>query len=322
MPILIAAVAVFFAMNMGVSGFSVAFAPSYGSNILNRKQAAVAYGACVILGALLLGPRVAQTLTGKIACGALSPVSGGLILVSGAATMFLSNILRVPQSTSFITVASFTGAGLYYGKVNWATLGKIIFIALIFSLASILITVAVKRRMYPPRPGNLGFYEKCFVHRNAIRKFVIAHDMYAGFSVGTNNVANVIAPLMIVQAAKINPIWLILLFAPFFGIGAYWAGGRVLNTVSKEIIHVGEFSATIVSFITATFVLTASLLGLPTPYAQFTTFALLGVSCVKDGCSITWNKMIVKRILWVWILVPLFAVLLSFALHSIMGVKK
>ena len=91
----------------------------------------------------------------------------------------------------------------------------------------------------------------------------------------------------------------------------------MISSVSKDIVPVGEFSASIVSFITATFVLIASFLGLPTPYVQFTTFSLLGISCVKDGFRNTSEKTIVKRILWVWILVPLFTVLLSLGLHFV-----
>src|SRR3989338_3631657 len=102
-------VAVFLAMNMGISGFSVSFAPSFGSNVLKKNRAALLYGLCVIAGACLVGPRVVETLVRKISLAPLNPVSSGIILISCAVTMFLSNILKVPQSTSFVTVASFVG---------------------------------------------------------------------------------------------------------------------------------------------------------------------------------------------------------------------
>lgn len=305
--------AVFLAMNMGISGFSVSFAPSFGSNVLNKNRAALLYGVCVIAGACLIGPRVAETLVSKISYSRFTPFSGGIILASCAATMFLSNMLKVPQSTSFVAVASFVGAGLFYGEVNWHTVWKILAFAMVFSAASLAITIIIKRGIYPPRHGNLGFYEKFFIHREKFRKFIIFHDMYAGFSVGTNNVANVVAPL-IGSLGVGTPLWF-LLISPLFGIGAYLGGGRIISSVSKDIVPVGEFSASVVSFITATFVLIASLLGLPTPYVQFTTFSLLGISCVKDGFKNTYGKSIVKRILWVWVLVPIFTGFLSYGLH-------
>ena len=306
--------AVFLAMNMGISGFSVSFAPSFGSNVLSKNRAALLYGLCVIAGSYLIGPRVVETLVRKISYSHLDIFSGGIIIVSCAVTMFLSNLLKVPQSTSFVTVASFVGAGLYYGSVNWHTIGKIMIFAVIFSLASFALTVIIKRKIYPPHQGNLKFYENFFIHKEKFRKFIIFHDMYAGFSVGTNNVANVVAPLA--GSLGIANTFLFLLLSPLFGIGAYLGGRKVISSVSKDIVPVGEFSASIVSFITATFVLIASILGLPTPYVQFTTFSLLGISCVKDGFKHTREKSIVKRILWVWLLVPFFTGLLSYGLHS------
>lgn len=304
---------IFLAMNMGVSGFSVSFAPSFGSNVLTKKKAALLYGFCVIAGGSLIGPRVAETLVKKLAYFEVGFFSGGIILASCAITMFLSNLLKVPQSSSFVTVASFVGAGLFYHKVNWHTLGQILAFAVIFSLMSFVITIAIKRWIYPPRQGNLRFYEKLFIHREKFKRFIVFHDMYAAFSVGTNNVANIVAPLL-GSLGTAGPFWF-LIMSPLFGVGAYLGGERMIKSVSKEIVPLGEFSASIISFITATFVLAASFLGLPAPYVQFMAFALLGVSCVKDGFRHTSEKSIVKRILWVWILVPIFTGLLSYVLH-------
>ena len=308
-------VSVFLAMSMGVSGFSVSFAPSFGSSVLKKNKAALLYGLCVIAGACLVGPRVVETLVRKISYTPLNAVSSGIILTSCAITMFLSNTLRVPQSTSFVTVASFVGSGLFYGKVNWHTVEKILAFAVIFSVVSFILTIIIKRKVYPPRQNNLSFYEKFFVHKDKFKKFIVFSDMYAGFSVGANHVANVVAPLVVLLG--MGNLLLLLVISPLFGLGAYFWGEKLIHSVSKDIIPVGEFSASIISSITATFVLIASFLGLPTPYTQFIIFSFLGISCVKDGFKNSSEKLMVKRILWVWILVPLFTVLLSFCLHFI-----
>jgi len=308
-------ISVFLALNMGVSGFSVSFAPSYGSRLLNKKRAAFLYGIFVFLGGVLIGPRVVYTLVNKISLQQVNPVSGLLILFSAGVMMFLSNLLKVPQSTSFVAVASFLGAGLFYKKVNWQTIILILAVAVIFSALSFIITLFIKKQIYPPKPGNLKLYENFYIHRNKFKKFIIITDIYSAFGIGTNNVANVIAPLA--ASMPINPILALAIAGPLFGVGAYISGEKVINTVSREIVPIGEISATIISFITASFVIIASLLGLPTPYVQFTTFSLLGISCVKDGLKATLNKSIVKKILWVWILIPIATTLLSYILHFI-----
>jgi phosphate/sulfate permease len=305
----------FLALNMGVSGFSVSFTPSYGSRILNKSKAAVLYGICVFMGGILIGPRVVQTLANRISLQQISPVSGLLILFSAGTMMFLSNILKIPQSTSFVTVAGFLGAGLYYGKVNWLTITVIVVAAVIFSVLSFVLTFFIKGKIYPPRQKNLRFYENFHIHRNKFKKFVILTDMYSAFGIGTNNVANVVAP--IVGSMSINPLLVLAIAAPLFGLGAYISGEKVINTVSRNIVPIGEISAAIISFITASFVILASTLGLPTPYVQFATFSVLAISCIKDGTRSTLKKSIFKRIVSVWILIPLFTTFLSYLLHLI-----
>jgi phosphate/sulfate permease len=303
----------FLAMNMGASGFSVSFTPSYGSNILKRNRAVLLYALCVLLGSVLVGPRVGDTLMKKITSYPLNLSSGIIILSSCAMTMLLSNLLRVPQSTSFVTVASFVGAGFYHGDVHWLVILKIVFFASFFSLSSFFLTILIKRKIYPPHQGNIRFYEKFFIHRAKFKKFIVLHDLYAGFAIGTNNVANVVAPLVISLA--FHPLLAFLFISPLFGIGALLFGEKMIQSVSKDIVPIGEFSASIVSLITATFVIIASLLGLPTPYVQFTTFSLIGISCIKDGFRCTMEKPIVKRFVSVWIIVPLFTAFSSYMLH-------
>lgn len=313
MILLLILISIILAVNMGVSGFSVSFTPSYGSNTLNKNNAALLYTLCVLAGGLLIGPRVVETLTSKISGTIFNPLSGLIIIGVCTLTMFLSNVLNVPQSTSFITVSSFVGAGLYYGNVEWLTILKIMVFAIIFSGLSFVATVLIKRKFYPPHQNNLRFYEKYFVHRNNFRKFIIFTDMYAAFGIGTNNVANVVAP--VITSLKVSTPLALLFIAPLFGLGAFFMGGRLIHSFSKDIISFGEFSAVIISFVTATFVIVASLLGLPTPYVQFATFSLLGVSCVKDGLNHTVKKGIVKKIFWIWIIMPLVTVLFSYGLH-------
>ncbi len=305
----------FFALNMGISGFSVSFTPSYGSRILTKSKAALIYGLCVFAGGVLIGPRVVETLANKVSLQHIDLVSGLLILVSAGAAMFVSNLLRIPQSTSFVTVASFLGSGLYYGRVNWETIIRIVAVAAVFSALSFVLTFLITGKIYPPHQRNLRFYENFHIHRSKFKKFIVYTDMYSAFGIGTNNVANVVAP--IVSSMAINPLLAIALAAPFFGLGPYIFGGKVINTVSRDIVPIGEISATIISFITATFVIVASLLGLPTPYVQFATFSVLAISCIKDGTRRTMGKSIFKRIISVWILVPLVTVFLSWALHLI-----
>lgn len=314
--ILLVFISIFLGMNMGASGFSISFTPSYGSGLLTRTKASLFYTIFVLIGGILIGPRVVYTLTMKISQASFGGYSGLIIIISSGLMMFLTNLLKIPQSTSFITVAAFTGAAFYhYGikGVNWYTIIKILYIAVLFCILAFLVTYFIKKIFYPPRSSNFRLYEKSVVHSDKLKKFIIVTNFYSAFAVGTNNIANVVAPVLL--SVSINPILCILLIGLSFGIGSLVFGKDVINTISKEIIPIGQISAGIISFVTSSFVIIASLLGLPTPYVQFTTFSVLAISSVKDGFYLTYKKSVVQKIISVWIAVPVLTFLLSYLLH-------
>lgn len=317
--ILLIVITIFLALNMGASGFSVSFACSYGSGSICEKNSYIFYTLFLLLGAIIVGPRVVDTLVNKLT-NIKDLNSAFLILLAASITMFLSNLSKIPQSTSLITVSSFVGAGLFYNNVIWKTFLKIIGVALVFSFLSFISTYFIGRKIFPLKNENLKFYEKAYIHNRKLENFMNFVSFYKSFAIGTNNVANVVAPFLLIYPIK--PLIALGIFAPFFGIGSYLLGKGVLNTISKEVVPLGKISGTIVSSVSSTFVIIASLLGFPTPYVQFTTFSILGISSLKDGKIHTFfEKKIVKKIFFVWLLLPVMTIFLSYILHFLL-IKK
>jgi len=314
--IILLIISIFLGMNMGASGFSISFTPSYGSGLLTRTKASLFYTIFVLIGGLLIGPRVITTLTTKISQTSFGGYSGLIIIVSSAMMMFIANLLKIPQSTSFITVSAFTGAAFYYHQVNWYTIIKILYVAVLFCILAFLITYFIKKIFYPPRNSNFRLYEKSVSYNDKLKKFIVWTDCYSAFAIGTNNIANVVAPVLL--TVSVNPVLCILFIGLSFGIGSLIFGKGVINTISKEIIPIGQISAGIISLVTSSFVIVASLLGLPTPYVQFTTFSVLAISSVKDGFYLTYKKSVVQKIISVWIAVPILTFLLSYLLHFLL----
>ncbi len=310
-------ISIFLAVNMGASGFSIAFTPSYASGIVKRKTAVFLFSVFVVAGAFLVGPRIVETLTSRLAGQITDPNSGLIILSSATLTMFLANLLKVPQSTSFVMVGAFAAAGLFFGEVNVRTLIEIFAFAVIFSALSFVVTYLAIRKFYPLTARNMVLHEKIVRNKTLIRRFILFTDCYSGFAIGTNNVANVIAPLLIGGAIFNMPL-LFVLFALLFGAGALVMGKGNIDTLSRDIIPIGEVSAGIISLVTSNFVIVASLLGLPAPLVQFTTFSVLAISMVKDGFRQTSGKKIVLRIFSVWLIVPVAAVAISWLMHYLL----
>src|SRR3989338_2282731 len=108
---------------MGASGIAPSFAAIYGSKWIKKKHALELFGFFVIIGAVLLGRNVAFTLGGSLLEKKfLSFYAVLIILTSATISLFLANILKIPQSTSQVTVGAIVGAGLYFKQLYVRTL--------------------------------------------------------------------------------------------------------------------------------------------------------------------------------------------------------
>ncbi len=321
--LLLFAISIFFAINMGASGLGVSFAPSVGSNLIKKNKAVIIFTVFVFLGSLFAGGRVARTLSRGIIPAELIDINTVLIILSSACiSLFLSNMLKIPQSTSIATVSSLVGAGIYFRSLNTYKVAYLVAVWIVVSIASYFTTYFIAKMIYPPKQNNLRFYEKFFFHKNKLAKWTLFTDFYSAFGIGTSNVANVVGPLLATDLITPNKGFLI--FSLIFGIGGFILGKGVLNTVSKEIVPIGVLSASIISLVVSTFIVTCSLLGLPAPYVQFSSLAILAIYTVKEESnhSIALVHPITKKILKIWILTPLLSMSTSFLLLAILGIKK
>lgn len=301
-------------MNMGASGIAPAFAASWGGNLIKKRQALLLFGIFVILGGILLGRNVSLTLGRNIVPQEFINLNVVLMILCAATfSLFLANLLRIPQSTSQVTVGAIVGAGLYFQHLNLKTLFlKILPLWVILPLLSYILTLLIFKRMYPPEQDNLHIYQKLFANQRKIRLSSLVSSCYVAFAIGANNVANAVGPL---SGAGLISIGLgLLLVAPLFGLGACFMGEGTLETAGKEIVSLGLVSSTLVSFVTATLLIVASIFGTPQSLVQLNIASIFAISCLKDGHRYTWDRTIAKKTFFVWIITPLISVGMSYSL--------
>lgn len=305
---------VFFAVNMGASGIAPAFAATVASNMTNRKRAVFLFAIFVIIGALVLGRNVSMTLGKSLIPKDILNFSVVVVIIASASlSLFLANILKIPQSTSQVTVGSITGVGLYFKQLYWKTLLiKIIPVWIILPLLSFFLTFLLYRKIYPPQQDKLHIYERIFCNEKKIKLVSIFVSCYVAFSIGSNNVANAVGPLF--GAGIVDAIFGLLLVSPLFGIGAYFLGKGNLETTGKQIIPLGILSSTLVSFVTATLLLIASFMGIPQSLVQLNVFSIFAISCVKDGHQATFDLSITKKTIFIWAITPLLSLVISYFL--------
>lgn len=302
---------------MGASGIAPSFAAVYGGKLIRKKKALLLFGIFVVLGAVCLGRNVAVTL-GKslLPQQFLNADVTLIILISAAASLFLANILKIPQSTSQVTVGAIAGAGIYFQQLYVKQLFfKILPMWVILPALSYIFTFLLYRKIYPPGRHNLHLYQMIFAHGKKIRLSSLIVSSYVAFAIGSNNVANAAGPLFGAGLVGVNSG--LLLIAPLFGVGALLMGKGPLETAGKEIVPLGLVSSTLVSFVTASLLIIASLLGIPQSLVQLNLASIFAIGCLKNGHRYTLDQHLTRKTFVVWAITPVLSVILSYGLSAL-----
>ena len=321
----------FLAINMGASGTAPSFSAAYGANIVKRLAIPGVFGLFVLLGAIIAGKQVGVTM-GKelIPAEMLTPDVLTIVLFSVGLSLLISNYLAVPQSTSQATVFAISGPAIYYNQLNSdKLLLEIIPTWFILPVISFVITLLIGKFLYRRfKDSPMVDYEKVSNHV-VLKVLVFLSSCYVAFAIGANNVANASGPIasmvineLGIDAGEDNFIMIItvttLIIAPCFAIGSSLFGYRLLQSTGKGIVEFGPVGATLIATVTATLLLLASVTrGIPTSLVQLNTFAIIAVGISKIG----WKRIIVDKTVrkfWiVWIVAPIFALILSYTLTAL-----
>ncbi|MCL7747135.1 inorganic phosphate transporter [Halalkalibacter alkaliphilus] len=304
-------IACFFAMNIGASGTAAAMGPAYGSGAIPKKRnAMLLVGVFAFLGALA-GGEVVRTIGSGIIPTSIVDVELVIIILGAAClSLFIANLLGIPLSTSEVVVGAIVGAGIAYQSLFFDKLLMIVSFWVIVPIVAFLFAYAaghLVRKLenkYPDLTGK-GKWRKPLV------MLLIISGCMEAYAAGMNNVANAVGPLVGAGLLEIGPA--ILLGGFFVAIGALLLGGRVLETNGKRITKLSLLQGSTVSLTGGSLVITASIFGLPVPLTQVTTSAIIGIGTVEGGLRL-WQKSILKQILKVWIVSPLFSLVLSYGL--------
>lgn len=316
-------VAMFLAMNMGGSGTGPSFSAAYGSNVLRRTLIPGLFGVMVFLGAILAGKATATTIgKGLIDPEMLDFVVVTIILFSVSLALLLANLLGIPQSTSQATVLTVAAPALYFDKLNTHKLFvEIIPTWFILPLISFILCYLAGKYIYKPMRRRGIFYSRKINRHPLVRSLIIIMSSYVAFAIGSNNVANASGPIATMTINELNlvnesrnfiliMILATLIVAPNFGIGSSVFGHKVLRNTGKEILLFGPIEAIIISFITASLLLMASVFrGIPTSLVQLNVGAILGLGVAKLGYKNIFRKTEVNKFFIMWIIAPLISFL-------------
>jgi sulfate permease len=319
-------IAMFLAINMGGSGTAPSFSAAYGTNLIKQSAIPGLFGIMVFLGAIIGGKNTAYTV-GK---GLLQPelmtfTIVSVILISVAFALLIANLFGIPQSTSQATVMAVIAPALYFNSLNTH---KLLYDVLptwfVMPLISFFLAFLIGKYIYKPIRKKGYTISKKLNDHFMFKGGILIMSMYVAFSIGTNNVANAAGPIAMMAVNELNIsdahflqvlILATLIVAPSFGIGSSVFGKKILQNTGKEIVLFGKIEAVIIAFISASLLLSASLIkGIPTSLVQLNVSAIIGIGVAKLGCKNIFFKTEVNRFFIMWVIAPLIAFLVSLLL--------
>jgi len=314
-------VAVFMGLNIGGNNAAAAMGAAYGAKVRTKYQAVLLIGVFSLLGAVLGGGAVIKTLGNGILAPGTILMTGAIVAVGAAGiTVFLANLLRIPISTSQAAVGSVVGIGVFYGSstINLPLLGYIVSWWVVTPVLAWLLAYILGKYFYTDILLWLADHSKS---EKSIRKLLnlllTISGCYVAYSAGANNAGNAVGPF--VGAGIIDPFWGSVLGGLSIGFGALLMGGRVLDTVGKEITELCIIRATFVEFTAAIIVHAASILGVPVSLGEIVAAGIIGIGCANSGMHIVRGD-VVKKILIAWLISPLLAGAVALALMNLIQV--
>lgn len=298
-------------MNIGASGTVASMGPAYGSGAIPKKRVAmILVGVFALLGALS-GGEVVRTIGQGIVPGEVLDIEI-VVIVLGAAclTLFIANMLGIPLSTSEVVVGAIVGVGVAYQSLFWDWLLVIVSFWLITPFIAFFIGLIFGKwiRYAENRWKDLTGTGKW---RKPLAFLLIAAGCIEAYAAGMNNVANAVGPLVGVGLLDVTTA--VLLGGIFVSLGAVLLGGRVMETNGKKITQLSLLQGSAVSLTGGSLVITASVFGLPVPLTQITTSAIVGIGTAEKGFHM-WQQSIIKQIIKVWIVSPVFSLVMSYGL--------
>ncbi|HAN41657.1 MAG TPA: inorganic phosphate transporter [Candidatus Cloacimonetes bacterium] len=327
----------FLGWSLGANATGNVFGAAVSTRMIRFKTAALIVSIFIFLGAVLEGSGPVGTL------GRLGSVDalGGAFTVSLAAALSIFVIVRmgIPVSTSQTVVGAIIGWNFFAGKVmDFQSLitvfGSWIFAFVLAALIAFVLFFIFRASLNRSKIHLL-------VQDMLVRYALVIVGAFAAFSLGANNIANVVGvfvpvapfkPLNIAGLFVVEPVTQLYIIGAFsVVVGVYTYSHRLVRTVGKDIFQLSPITAlvvllaqAIVLFLFASRGLHNLLvsLGLPTfplvsiSFTHLTVGAVMGIALAKGGKNV--NYRVLGRISVSWIAAPVMAFLLSFVLLFVM----
>jgi PiT family inorganic phosphate transporter len=322
----------FLGWTLGANNASNLFGTAVRTRMLRFRTAALVCGVFAVLGATASGAGATQTLT-KL--GAINTLAGAFMVALAAAVAVYLVLRRValPVSTPQAIVGAIVGWNLFAGRATDMTTVERIVLSWVFS---IVLAIAFAAVLYLVLAAFVRRSRVHLLRQDALtRAALVAVAAFAAYSLGANNIANVMGvfvsalPVAGVRLPLLGPIsgaeQLFFIGGLAIAVGMYTYSRRIIERVTAAVSELSPLAAlvvvlaeSLVLFLFSSQSLEALLARyhlprlplVPVSATQAFIGAMMGIGLVKGSQNVRFR--VLGEIIFAWVVTPVTACLVSF----------
>ncbi len=296
------AACILIAFGIGSNDTSNALGICIGCGVIKLRRALLLFGCFVLIGILVQGQKVMDTVGKDLVEVNLSIIS--ISLSVAAFLIIVSNWKKLPLSTHQVIIGSLAGSAIASGaEVNFTALLEIVVSWIISPLVAFFSAMLLYRAM-EKTISKLSLFR---IER-ILRALLVFSGILIAYNTGANELATILGP--VIHSGLIEQIRASLIGSLFVFLGAVILSHRVIETIGKGITTLDPYSGFAAQFGAGMCVLFFTFLGMPISTTYCIIGAISGVGMSKGMKTVKLD--LIRKILANWVLAPSLAFLVSF----------
>lgn len=290
----------FTAWVIGANSASPSFGPVTSAGAVSVFRASFIVGIAALLGAILQGGAVSETVGSGLVSGVTFTTLHAAIILLTASILILGSILfKYPMPTAFTLVGSALGVGIAAGGIpNGPQLRLIAAFWLAIPFAALAIGYGTAR-------GLQAYVPETDRNMRILRFVLLGLGVFTAYTAGANQSGLVVGPLL--DAVPVTPQHLLLLAGGGMLVGAWTGSPRIINAVSREYAMMGPRRGIASLLAASTLAQAATWYGVPVSFNEAVIASVIGSGLVGGTADVGGRKIAKTIGAWLFALVAAFA---------------
>jgi inorganic phosphate transporter, PiT family len=305
---------VYVGWNIGANDTANCIGPTVGCGLLPFRKAVILVAIFVVLGGILQGQHVMETIGKGIVAEELNVTAIQIALICSGFVVTIATFFKIPTSTSQAIVGGVAGIGLAVGaNVNYAKLITIAESWIICPFLTLALSFILSHTMnFVLRRIRIS----AILVQNALGWLALMSGCYVAYSLGANHAGIAVGPIF--KLGIVPPRILLCIGGGAIAVGATTYGKKVTDTVGKGITPLDIPGAFVAQVSSAFGIHLFSMFGIPISTSSAIVGAVIGVGLTKGMKAI--SKKTISTILIGWVLTPTLAGGSSFFLYKMVKI--